>query len=564
VPAVPVPRWPENGARTSSWIPDPDTGTIVPVVPTLYWELAPDGCADPTFDVEVGSECAGPGGRECEPVAPQATATGIAETEWEPAASLEVNETAPRGRRYYWRVRACRGEACSAWSDARYVDVGSQHNDFDGDGRADLVVGAPNASALRGAVYVYLGGAEIEECGSCRFHGAETDGRFGHAVAAAGDVNADGYVDLLVGAPGADSGLGQAVLRLGAGSGAGPTCPLERPESVHAGFGTAVAGAGDVDGDGTADFLVGAADCGGGAGCVRLWFGRVWEAGEPGDCGTALEDRRIDLAAPDTEARGFGKALTGVGDIDGDGFADIAVGAPEADVGGLTAAGKVYVYHGPDPAGLAADPVIDGRAAGGLLGTSLAGRADVDGDRRADLLVGEPGAPGTAGALLLFRGGSSWAAGPDVEFRARSGGGLEGLGRLVAAGLNPNETSFFLVAGAGGEGTVFAFRLRDLEALVGPVLLPTSGGGSAGVEQHELTRDSAVGPATGEVGSLAAAGDVNLDGRGDAVVGFPEHGDGGTSGRVLLYRDWNPAGGDETGNLALDGTGDDEFGFAVW
>ena len=103
----------------------------------------------------------------------------------------------------------------------------------------------------------------------------------------------------------------------------------------------------------------------------------------------------------------FGRAVTQVGDIDGDGYHDIAVGAPGADAGG-TNRGEVYIYMG-DPDGIEATPalVLSGTINEEAFGQSVAGGWDVNGDGYGDLIVGAPGYTGahaSEGAAFLYLG----------------------------------------------------------------------------------------------------------------------------------------------------------------
>src|SRR5262249_45362141 len=140
------------------------------------------------------------------------------------------------------------------------------------------------------------------------------------------------------------------------------------------GFGTAVAGVGDVNGDGKGDFLVGApySDTGGtDAGSAYLYSG----------ANGSLLAQRNGAAAGDH----FGAALAGAGDADGDGIPDLLVAAPAASPGGRSGAGSAYLYSGADGHLLFQR---DGAAAQVALGTSVTGAGDVDGDGRADFALG--------------------------------------------------------------------------------------------------------------------------------------------------------------------------------
>jgi hypothetical protein len=128
-----------------------------------------------------------------------------------------------------------------------------------GDGYADYVVGAPGA----GRVYIYSGGSNLSDVPALALIGGSSGDNFGTSAGTTGDVNGDGFSDIIVGAD-ADSGnQGRAYLYLGSPSGVGATPAFTLTgENVNDYFGSAVGTAGDVNGDGFADLVVGAAGFG--------------------------------------------------------------------------------------------------------------------------------------------------------------------------------------------------------------------------------------------------------------------------------------------------------------
>jgi len=245
--------------------------------------------------------------------------------------------------------------------------------DVDHDGFADVIVGAPlnNASTSRGgSAFVFSGrtGALLWE-----FDGDATAAEFGGAVAGAGDVNADGYADLVIGAYYANLS-GERAGRVRVFSGA-EGCELYAFLGVapFVALGGSVAGAGDVDHDGYADFIVGA--IGAQVGGVNVGIARVYS----GRDGSVLHEFHGEASGDQ-----FGRSVASAGDVDGDGFADLVVGAPHNAANG-TDAGAVYVFSGRTGALLFAK---HGHAANIQFGWSVASAGDVDGDGHADVLVG--------------------------------------------------------------------------------------------------------------------------------------------------------------------------------
>ena len=195
---APVLRAPPQGAST---------GSIHGSVSVADPALAPTFVWDPTaraerYELQVSDECTTPGFSTCAFESPTFEMSSTETTVTSPV--LAVSTTAPVGRRYYWRVRACAGSECSAYSPVRYLDVGRQPNDFNGDGYADILAGANADDGLRvnqGRAFVWEGSATGP---GAVFHLAppdmQGDGRFGIACAALGDIDADGYADAVIAA----------------------------------------------------------------------------------------------------------------------------------------------------------------------------------------------------------------------------------------------------------------------------------------------------------------------------------------------------------------------------
>jgi hypothetical protein len=294
--------------------------------------------------------------------------------------------------------------------------------DGDGDGDLELAVGATGestAGASAGAVYLLPGGATAGgslSAADAKIVGEDGSDKFGGSVAAAGDLDGDGYADLLVGALGDDAGgsdSGAAYVQYGPVAGSLDASALSVKiigESSYDYAGTAVAGAGDIDGDGSPDLVIGAPgddDAGANAGAAYILL-----AGLASTEDLATADYKLTGAAARDAA---GDAVAGVGDTDGDGYADVLVGAYGNDDAGSTA-GAAYLVLGPigGDVGLAsADAIFTGEAADDNAGSAVAETGDVDGDGLADLLIGaygnDDGGSG-AGAAYLFYGAISGTA----------------------------------------------------------------------------------------------------------------------------------------------------------
>jgi len=178
--------------------------------------------------------------------------------------------------------------------------------------------------------------------------GTSPAGEFGRAVASAGDINGDGFGDIIVGAPGANGSAGAAYIYLGGPDGLRRT-PLELDgPGVGAEFGRAVAGLGDIDGDGFNDIIVGAWAMNANDGASYVYRGGM----------SGLSSVPQTLNGPASREGEFGRAVASAGDINGDGFSDIIIGAPEEESGD----GAAYLFLGGTPLGT--PQRLDGPACG--------------------------------------------------------------------------------------------------------------------------------------------------------------------------------------------------------
>jgi len=357
------------------------------------------------------------------------------------------------------------------------------------------------------------------------------------SLAAVGDLDGDGMTELAVGVTGDDTGgtnAGAAYLSfLDSDLGIKRTVKIdastENGPQLEAGdrFSWSLAAVGDLDGDGTADLAVGAVGDDGraaGTGAVHMLFlnsdGTVKRT-SPIDGSHPYE---LSLARDDN----FGSSLAAVGDLDGDGTVDLAVGAEGDDAGG-TNAGAVHLMYYSD--GTVRQTVkIDGSTANGPqlaandnFGSSLAALGDLERDGTADLAVGAPGDGGNKGAvhlLLLTSTGTvrqtvkiddSTANGPQLAANDAFGSSLAAVGDLDRDGnMDLAVGSAFDDAGADDAGAVH-------------LLLLTSTGTVK--QTSEINASTPNGPqlASGDAfgSSLAAVGDLDRDGTADLAVGAP-------------------------------------------
>ncbi len=390
--------------------------------------------------------------------------------------------------------------------------------DLDGDGIGDLLVAAPGWNGNRGRVLVYFGRTDwtgVTAAGAdLVIEGTQADQLLGGGgVLMPGDINGDGYEDLVLSSPGYDLDAnardrGAVYLFLGNSFG-WSTRTLITADAIYRG-------------DGNSDFL--------------------------------------------------GQVLVGLGDVDGDKLPDWMVTAPNRDEGGVDA-GMAYLMFGGDyttgetAISFVADVRYRGDAAGDLFGSSVAGGGDLNGDGLVDIFVGAPGSDYNgedSGRVYLIPGrrvgwplATTVLAADDVAFSFFGSAPGEQIGGPGELGL----------ADVTGDGTVEAFILASTVDL---------GGEDAGVAYVFLGRSSGwgtainvsvadivlQGAAAGDyVGTIdpAGAGDLDGDGFGEVFIGAPGSDTGGTdAGEVYVasqVKRWFDLDGD--GYTPLEGDCDD-------
>ncbi|MCB8944456.1 MAG: FG-GAP repeat protein [Ardenticatenaceae bacterium] len=358
---------------------------------------------------------------------------------------------------------------------------------------------------------------------------AESDqqgSEFGLAAASAGDVNGDGYDDVIVGAPRYDAGTyreGAAFVFYGSAGG------ISSLPDWHVGggqtgarFGSAVASAGDINHDGFDDVLIGAHAYNDGQAKVGAVFVFLGAAG-----GLSVTADTL-LIGEEKEAE-FGFSVASAGDVNGDEYDDVIVGARYADTG-KTNGGAAYLYYGSE-SGLALLPgwTVLGGQEDAQLGTAVASAGDVDDDGCDDIVVGAPYYDDVAaneGAAFVFRG-SPTGLGDVPHWQAQGGQAEAGFGSAVAGAGDVNGDGF-------GELIVGAPRYSDAWSNEGAAFLFS--GTAVGLSPTPSRRLTG-GQAAASFGtSVGSAGDVNGDGFGDVVVGSPLYsGDQSQEGAVFLY-----------------------------
>lgn len=227
--------------------------------------------------------------------------------------------------------------------------------DINGDGYKDLIVGVytyDGAGTDRGAVAIYFGGSSFNDSLDVTLNGEADSNYFGYVVSA-GDVNGDGFDDLIVGAYGHNSSAGKVYIYYG-GKGFDDTVDVVITGSAGDNFGIALSAAGDLNGDGIDDIAVGASQPTSGSGSVYVFYGDSSFSSSltTGDADATLSDSGAQTGSD------FGK-LVAMADIDNDGYGDVAIGAPDYFGAAENHRGKYYVYLGGDTFNATADYTYD-------------------------------------------------------------------------------------------------------------------------------------------------------------------------------------------------------------
>jgi hypothetical protein len=382
--------------------------------------------------------------------------------------------------------------------------------DFNGDGLQDFIIGAPN-QGLTGCAFIFLGGMEdapidaeqfLSGANGLKIIGASIGDQLGAAVGGAGDINDDGFDDCLVGAPGAGT-----LLKANAGivyviyGKAGPYTDIllslftsgslgfkiigDAPNSHLGSSPACLRGAlGDINGDGIGDFAIGSMlsdiDDKPDAGAVYVIYGHAkTTVSVTIDLAISLGQRGWKVCGADSGDM-IGSAISGAGDINGDGINDLLIGCTGCDSDNKVDAGAAYLIY-------CAEAMVDidlsgfttgetgvkliGGSAGDLLGSSVCNAGDLNGDGVSDLVVGAPGTVvagiGAAVGCVHVLYGSNTPYSQDFDVSGLAAGtigytvcGLEvgaklGTALAIAGDINIDGIDDLLIGAGGNDGCAY-------------------------------------------------------------------------------------------------------------
>ncbi|ELS01741.1 FG-GAP repeat protein [Xenococcus sp. PCC 7305] len=443
--------------------------------------------------------------------------------------------------------------------------------DFNGDGIDDLIIGAWGAEPNdydSGASYVIFGENNIGISGSLELSNLNGSNGFvingvaafdsaGYSVSDAGDLNGDGIADLIIGAPvtSPDSNPGKSYVVFGGGnvgnSGTLELSALNGSNGLVLNGGASVSKGGDINGDGLDDLIIGASRD------SRVPLGLASETyvvfGDPNISSVdTLELSELDgnngfiLNGIDIEDNA--DRVSNAGDFNNDGIDDLIIGAPNADPNGKLDAGESYLVFGSNEIGTSGNFelsnlngsngfIINGIDAGDYSGTSVSNGGDLNGDGIEDLLIGASGADpngnysSSGESYVVFGGGNVGTSGvfelsdlngsnglilSGIDDNDRSGSSVNSIGDLNQDGVDDliigapnadaggnNSGRSYVVLGGINIGSSGSFELSGLDGSNGFVINGIDLGDRAGI-------------------AVSNGGDLNGDGLDDLIIGASE------------------------------------------
>ncbi|HMS66300.1 MAG TPA: FG-GAP-like repeat-containing protein, partial [Ignavibacteria bacterium] len=377
----------------------------------------------------------------------------------------------------------------------------SDAGDVNGDGFGDVIVGAPaDNTSTPGSAYIFYGGFTLDNIPDVTLTGVVIFDQFGYSVSGAGDVNGDGYSDVVVGTL-PDSYNGKAYIYYG-GSLMNNTADVIMSEGTINSFGFSVSSAGDLNNDGYDDVIIGC------AGYSVSDIGRAYIY-----FGSGSMNNSADVILTGVAGEVFGYEVSSAGDVNNDGYDDVIAGAPFYS----NQTGKAYIYLGGASMNTVSDVILTGEAEYSYFGMSTSPAGDVNADGYSDIVVGAWTADNSRGKAYLYYGGPSMDNSADVTMTGDSTRSAFGCsvssGDVNGDGYSDIITGAWLIDSSKGKAYIFY------------------GGASMNNVPDVVMSGKKIMDHLGS--SVSSAGDMNGDGYSDVIVGaalFPND-----SGNVFIY-----------------------------
>lgn len=371
--------------------------------------------------------------------------------------------------------------------------------DVNNDGFDDVIVGAYRNDGSKGKAYLYFGGNTMDVSADVIMVGESTSNYFGYSVSDAKDVNNDGYDDVIVGANYYNSRQGRSYVYFGGSSMNNTADVIMTGVATNNYFGSSVSSVGDLNNDGFDDVVVGSYGYSSNQGRAYIYYG------------SSSMDNTVDLTLTGELINSyFGNAVSGAGDVNNDGFDDIFIGA----YGYNNSNGRSYIYLGATNMDNSIDVTMNGEKINSEYAYSVSGAGDVNNDGYDDIIVGSRGYNRYQGRAYLYFGGSVFdnvadviMTGGDVNYNF--GGSVAAAGDVNNDGFDDVIVGSSLSKGSGRAHIYFGGNTMDNVADVTMI-----GETSFGI-------------------SVSGAGDVNNDGFDDVIIGANQYNN--WQGRAYLF-----------------------------
>lgn len=431
----------------------------------------------------------------------------------------------------------------------------SSAGDVNGDGYGDIIIGSSGYSDLslsnKGRVDLFLGSSSgLASNANWSKEGDVSDAFFGSSVDSAGDVNGDGFGDVIIGGYGYNNYRGRAYVYLGSGStgtGISANAPwMVECDQAEAFLGYSLSSAGDVNGDGYSDIIVGA---------YRYDHGETDEGRAYVYLGSASTSNGISNGAPwilesNIQSANFGTVVNNAGDVNGDGYGDVIISA-----GYL---GRVYVYRG-SAAGFSDTPdtTIEAPWSSPYFACSITNAGDINSDGYSDVIIGSfgytNGQTNEGAAYIYFGSSAGLPSSPDRTLE--SNWAWANFGSAVAGAGDVNDDGFSdIIVGApnysngeNAEGKAYVYMTSEGSLSNSP---------NWSIEGNQDQTQAGY--------HLVSAGDINGDGYEDIMVGLPYFDTGiADAGQILIFYG-HAAGPSSSADQSIDGNSEGElFGYAL-
>jgi len=373
--------------------------------------------------------------------------------------------------------------------------------DVNGDGYSDFIISAFGYNYNMGRVYIYFGGSVLNNVADVILTGEYTWTLFGYSVSGAGDVNGDGYSDVIVSAKDYDTNTGRAYIYYGGASMDTIADIVIIGESVNNNFGISVASAEDLNGDGYSDVIIGANKYNSSTGRAYIYFG-----------GSSMNNVPDVIINGEAESYNLGFAVSGAGDVNGDGYFDVVAGA----YGHNSNTGKAYIYYGGIVMDNIADVIMTGESQNSYFGYTFS-EGDLNRDGYSDVIVSAEAYDGNTGRVYIYFGGVS----------------MDNVADVVMTGMHTYSSFGISISSDDVNGDLFS------DVIIGAYGVNSNKGESYtfyGGSSMDNVVDYTISGETADErfgNSVSSAGDINNDGVSDILIGA--YGYNGFMGKAYLF-----------------------------